>query len=142
MKETINHERKMAKVYIMKLAESPWNDIHKIGWTNRPDPELRADEVRDSLYKSDIEGTLSVLFCEWFLFAWTLEQLLHIWYKNKNVEMPPTVSGYTEFFDLNFFNVRFMLIPFLKTLHYIQFIMAFILPFILLDLFGIIELTW
>ena len=132
----------MAKVYIMKLAESPWNDIHKIGYTNRPDPELRADEVRDSLYKSDIEGTLSVLFCEWFLFAWTLEQLLHIWYKDKKVAMPPTVSGHTEFFDLNLFSVNLGLIPFLRFLHYIQFLIFFMLPFLILDYLGFISIQW
>ena len=132
----------MARVYIMKLAESPWNDIHKIGYTKRPDPELRADEVRDSLYKSDIEGKLTVLFCEWFLLAWTLEQMLHIWYKPKNVLLPPTVSGYTEFFDLNLFSVNLALIPFLRFLHIVQFIILFILPFLFLDYLGIITIKW
>jgi hypothetical protein len=126
----------------MKLAESPWNDIHKIGYTKREDPELRADEIRDSLYQSDIEGELTVLFCEWFLLAWTLEQLLHIWFKSKNVLLPPTVSGYTEFFDLNFISVNFGLIPFLRFLQFLQFIMAFLLPFFILSFFGIIQIEW
>ena len=132
----------VAKLYIMKLKDSPFNDIHKIGITKRPDPELRADEVRDSLIQSGIDGELKVIFCDWFLFAWTIEQLLHIYYKNRNVDMPVTVSGYTEFFDLNTFIVNLALIPFLRVLQFAQFLLVFLFPFFVMGFFGIIELTW
>ena len=93
-------------LYIFKHNPTPYNSIYKIGMTRDKETlARRAIKVRSTLNND----SLTIRWYGRFLGAYFVEQLLHIIFAHKNVQMPVTVSGYTEFFDLNWFNVRVLI---------------------------------
>jgi Meiotically up-regulated gene 113 len=86
-------------LYIMKYDISAVNSVYKIGITG--DLSRRFETIERSLGNK----RLSIVWTAKFIFAYPLEQMLHIVFKPLHYDMPATLSGYTEFFDLNVFSV-------------------------------------
>lgn len=94
----------LTTLYILKYDTTPYNSIFKIGITGKT-AEARCAEIQKTL----TNGSLKVRWKGRFVGAYFIEQTLHVIYSHKNVRMPEHVSGYTEFFDLNWFNVSFLI---------------------------------
>lgn len=91
-------------IYILKIRdENPFNDYHKIGISG--DIPNRVEYIKRSLKESGLRSEVKVRFRAYIIGAYFLEQSLHRLLKRKRRKMPVTVSGYTEFFDLNFINI-------------------------------------
>lgn len=129
----------MAKLYILELTVSPLNSVHKIGWTTRS-AEKRAKEVQETLRLANYRGDLTILFEQYFVFAYPLEQFLHLVYRGKRYEMDRRVSGWSEFFDLNLFSVR-VLIAILNIYHCVHYLLILLLSAYFLQSIGLIKLT-
>lgn len=91
-------------IYVLKIRdENPFNDYHKIGISgNIPN---RVEYIKRSLKESGLRAEVTVRFKAYIIGAYFLEQGLHRALRRKRKKMPVTVSGYTEFFDLNFLNI-------------------------------------
>ena len=86
-------------LYIMRFSPNPMNSIYKIGITRNI--EKRRNDISNTLPNN----ILKVVWTGKFLLAYFVEQFLHAMLSPINVYMPEHVSGYTEFFDLNWFTV-------------------------------------
>lgn len=129
----------MAKLYIFELPVSPLNSIHKIGWTNRR-AEKRMREVQVTLELANYKGQLEILFEQYFILAYPLEQFLHLIYRGKRYDMDRRVSGWSEFFDLNFLSVR-VLILFLNIYHCVHYLITLLIVAHVLQFLNLIKLT-
>lgn len=91
-------------IYILKIRdENPFNDYHKIGISGNVNE--RVEYIRKSMKESGLRASIQVRHKSYIIGAYFLEQALHKILRRKQKRMPVTVSGYTEFFDLNFLNI-------------------------------------
>ena len=127
----------MARLYILELTVSPLNSVHKIGWTGRS-ARVRAAEVEETLRIANYRGELRILFEAHFIFAYPLEQFLHIVYRRKRFQMDRRVSGWSEFFDLNLFSVR-ILIAILNIYHCVHYLLTVLMIAYVLQLLNLIN---
>lgn len=110
----------LTTLYILKYDVSAFDSYYKIGITTRT-AEERCQEVKDSLGKNN---DISVYWHGKFIGAYAIEQSLHTFFALSNVEMPSSVSGYTEFFDLDWVRVG-ILIRVLSIVQYTTFSLSF-----------------
>ena len=110
----------LTTLYILKYDVSIFNSYYKIGITSRT-AEERCQEVKDSMGKNN---DISVYWHGKFIGAYTIEQLLHTFFAPFNVRMSPSISGYTEFFDLDWVSVG-ILIRILRFAQYTIFSLTF-----------------
>jgi len=107
-------------LYILKHDISTFNSIYKVGITTHP-PEKRCSQVRRTLKGGKIE----VYWHGKFFGAYSIEQTLHQILAPFNVDMPKTVDGHTEFFDLDWLSVNTLII-FLKLYRLSFFLVCFV----------------
>jgi hypothetical protein len=103
----------LTTLYILKYDVSVFNSYYKIGITTRT-AEERCQEVKDSMGKSN---DISVYWHGKFIGAYAIEQFLHTFFAPFNVQMSPSISGYTEFFDLDWVSVGILI----RMLGFVQF---------------------
>lgn len=93
----------MTTLYILKYDKNKINSLYKIGITS-----FTAQHRCNEIQKTMKEGKLSVYWHRKFLAAYIIEQTLHVFFKPFHAPQPEYVSGYTEFFDLNFIIVEIL----------------------------------
>lgn len=109
-------------IYLLKIRdENPFNDYHKIGISSNV--KVRVEYIRASLREAGLHDNVKVRFKAYIVGAYFVEQMLHKMYRRKRKSMPKTVSGYTEFFDLNFITI-YPIIWILTVIQFIQFIVS------------------
>lgn len=123
----------MTTLYILKYDKNKINSLYKIGITS-----FTAQHRCNEIQKTMKEGKLSVYWHRKFLAAYFIEQSLHLFFKPFHAPQPEYVSGYTEFFDLNFVIVN-ILASVLNVLVAIRFFFVFITIAVLLEKIGLIH---
>lgn len=120
-------------LYILKYDPNPYNSIFKIGITGKT-AQARCDEIRRTLSN----GRIEVRWQGKFIGAYFIEQSLHVLFAPFNVRMPETVSGHTEFFDLNWVSV-WVLIKCLELFQFVLYIVSLVVLYSLLKHFGVMN---
>ena len=123
----------LTTLYILKYDPNPMNSIYKVGITGKTANE-RCDEIRRTLSN----GRIKVVWEGKFLGAYFIEQFIHTMLSAINVRMPETVSGYTEFFDLNWLSVK-VLIWLLEVYQFLFFMGMIVLGYSILTSLGVIK---
>lgn len=121
----------MTTLYILRYDPNPINSIFKVGITSKSAQE-RCDDIRRTLNN----GHIKVIWEGKFIGAYFIEQSIHTFLAPFNVRMPEHVSGYTEFFDLNWLSVR-ILIAILEIYQFLFFMLVLSVLGLTLRHFGI-----
>lgn len=123
----------MTTLYILKYDKNKINSLYKIGITS-----FTAQHRCNEIQKTMKEGKLSVYWHRKFFAAYFIEQSLHLLFKPFHAPQPEYVSGYTEFFDLNFIIVN-ILASVLNALVIIRYFFLIITAAVLLERIGLIH---
>lgn len=123
----------LTTLYILKYDPNPLNSIYKVGITGKT-ADARCDEIRRTLSN----GRIKVIWEGKFLGAYFIEQFIHTMLSSINVRMPETVSGYTEFFDLNWLSVK-VLIWLLEVYQFLFYMGMMILSYSILNSLGVVK---
>lgn len=123
----------LTTLYILRYDPNPLNSIYKVGITGKT-ADARCDEIRRTL----TNGRIKVIWEGKFLGAYFIEQFIHTILSSINVRMPETVSGYTEFFDLNWISVK-VLIWLLEVYQFLFFMGMIVLCYSILNSLGVIK---
>ncbi len=113
-------------LYIMKYDPNPINSVYKIGITRN------IEERKKGIQRTLTNQSLTIYWQGKFIFAYPIEQITHAFLSPFNYPMPVTVSGYTEFFDLNWLSA-WLLSKVFEFIMFARFIVAIVAIWVLIN---------